>query len=206
MSNENAAAKDGLRAEHRRRRSARSTAELARAGAGLALHGRTWAEAVGGGRQTTVCAYLSVAAEPPTLPLIQALHAAGHRVLLPVCEAERELTWVDWRPGVEFERSTYAPLLEPVGTRHPTAVAAEAALLFLPATAVDRAGNRLGQGGGYYDVFQSHLAAAGRDIPRAAVVFDDELLPAGSIPAEPFDRPVPTVLTPSGVHSLSLAD
>ena len=64
-------------------------------------------------------------------------------------------------------------------------------MLFMPATAVDRDGNRIGQGGGYYDVFQSHLAAAGRDIPRAAVVFDDELLPAGSIPAEPFDRPVP---------------
>ena len=206
MSDENATAKENLRTEHRRRRSTRSAEALAAAGAGLALHGLDWADAVLGGRRETVCAYLSVGTEPPTLPLIQALHAAGHRVLLPVCEAERELSWVDWRPGVQFERSKFAPLLEPTGPRHPTTVAGQAALLFLPATAVDRDGNRLGQGGGYYDVFQCHLAAADRHIPRTAVVFDDEILPAGSIPAEPFDRPVPAVLTPSGFQRLSRQD
>jgi len=33
-------------------------------------------------------------------------------------------------------------------------------------------------------------------------VYDDDLLPSGSIPAEPFDRPVREVLTPSGLIRL----
>ncbi len=76
-------------------------------------------------------------------------------------------------------------------------------MLFIPATAVDRAGNRIGQGGGYYDKFLGHLATAGKEIPLAAVIYDDELLPAGRIPAEEFDRPVPAVLAPSGYQPLT---
>jgi 5-formyltetrahydrofolate cyclo-ligase len=92
--------------------------------------------------------------------------------------------------------------MEPAGTRHGPDVAAEAAALFIPATAVDLNGNRIGQGGGYYDKFLGHLATAGKEIPLAAVIYDDELLPAGQIPAEEFDRPVPAVLVPSGLRPL----
>lgn len=76
-------------------------------------------------------------------------------------------------------------------------------MLFIPATAVDLAGNRIGQGGGYYDKFLGHLATAGKEIPLAAVIYDEELLPAGRIPAEEFDRPVPAVLMPSGYRPLA---
>ena len=71
--------------------------------------------------------------------------------------------------------------------------------LFMPATAVDMSGNRIGQGGGYYDKFLAAAAAGGLEPPRAAVIYDAELLPAQSIPAESFDRPVDAALTPSGL-------
>ena len=83
--------------------------------------------------------------------------------------------------------------------------------IFLPATAVDFSGNRIGQGGGYYDKFLAALTAllpsrAGTSdggllppLPTAAVVFDSEVLPAGSIPAESFDRKVAAALTPGGL-------
>jgi 5-formyltetrahydrofolate cyclo-ligase len=86
--------------------------------------------------------------------------------------------------------------------------------IFLPATAVDLSGNRIGQGGGYYDKFLTALAAllpSGANtpdggllppLPTAAVVFDSEVLPAGSIPAESFDRKVAAALTPGGLHRL----
>jgi 5-formyltetrahydrofolate cyclo-ligase len=195
-------AKDGIRTEHRRRRAALTAAELEAAGAELALHGAAWAESVSDGQPATFCVYLGVGVEPPTLPLIAALHGNGHHVLLPVCEPGRELSWVFWTPDVAFERSRYAPILEPAGTRHGPEVAAEAAALFIPATAVDFDGNRVGQGGGYYDKFLGHLATAGKEIPLAAVIYDEELLPAGRIPAEEFDRPVPAVLVPSGLRLL----
>lgn len=196
------AAKDDIRAAHRRRRALLTLQERQDAGEALAKHGAAWADSVTQGKAATVCAYLGVGAEPPTLPLIAALHDAGHKVLLPVCEPGRELKWVFWAPGVDLVRSRFAPILEPVGARHEIEVAGEAAALFIPATAVDLAGSRVGQGGGYYDKFLGHLESAGKHIPLAAVIYDGELLPAGRIPVEAFDRPVPGVVLPSGFRSL----
>jgi 5-formyltetrahydrofolate cyclo-ligase len=203
MLQETDAVKDHIRAAHRRRRAALTPAQLEAAGAALAAHGKEWARTVTGDRPGIACVYLGVGHEPPTLPLINALHHSGHQVLLPVCEPGRELSWVFWTPDTGFERSKYAPILEPAGQRHGPDTAGGAAMLFIPATAVDLAGNRIGQGGGYYDKFLGHLATAGKEIPLAAVIYDDELLPAGRIPAEEFDRPVPAVLAPSGYRPLA---
>ncbi|HEY1157993.1 MAG TPA: 5-formyltetrahydrofolate cyclo-ligase [Arthrobacter sp.] len=203
MLQETNAVKDDIRASHRRRRAGLTPAQLEKAGSALAVHGEAWAATVTGGQPGIACVYLGVGQEPPTLPLINALHSSGHKVLLPVCEPGRELSWVFWTPETGFERSKYAPILEPAGPRHGPETAGEAAVLFIPATAVDRAGNRIGQGGGYYDKFLGHLATAGKEIPLAAVIYDDELLPAGRIPAEEFDRPVPAVLVPSGYQPLT---
>jgi 5-formyltetrahydrofolate cyclo-ligase len=132
-------------------------------------------------------------------------------VLLPVCEPDIELSWVYWTPRSGFVRSRYAPIQEPVGERHGTEIMRDATAIFLPATAVDFSGNRIGQGGGYYDKFLAALAAmspadAGAAdavaLPTAAVVYDTEVLPAGSIPAESFDRKVDTALTPGGIIRL----
>lgn len=202
---ETKAAKDTIRAAHRRRRASMTPQEREDAGTALARHGAAWAAAVTQGNAATVCAYLGVGAEPPTLPLIAALHEGGHRVLLPVCEPGRELKWVFWAPGIDLVRSSFAPILEPAGRRNEIEVAGEAAALFIPATAVDLAGSRVGQGGGYYDKFLGHLAFAGKHIPLAAVLYDEELLPAGMIPVEEFDRPVPGVVLPSGYRDLATA-
>lgn len=205
------ASKEDIRYSHRLRRAALSRAALESAAAGIARHGLGWADGLTGGRPGTFAAYLGMGSEPPTLPLLAALHDAGHRVLLPVCEPALELSWVHWTPESEFVRSRYAPIQEPTGERHGTAAVQHAAGIFLPATAVDLSGNRIGQGGGYYDKFLAALEA-GRTlraqphdavpVPTAAIVYDAEVLPAGSIPAESFDRKVSAALTPGGVFRL----
>ena len=197
------AVKDKIRTAHRQRRAALTPQQLEAAGAALARHGAAWAHTLTAGAPATVCVYFGVGVEPPTLPLIKALHNNGHSVLLPVCEPGRELAWVFWDPEAGFERSLFAPILEPAGERHGPDVAGTAAALFIPATAVDVTGNRIGQGGGYYDKFLGHLATAGKNIPLAAVIYDEELLPAGQIPEEEFDRPVPAILAPSGFRALA---
>jgi 5-formyltetrahydrofolate cyclo-ligase len=197
------AVKDRIRTAHRQRRAALTLQQLEEAGAALARHGTAWADTLTGGAPATLCVYFGVGVEPPTLPLISALHNNGHSVLLPVCEPGRELAWVFWDPDAGFEQSRFAPILEPRGERHGPDVAGMAAALFIPATAVDVAGNRIGQGGGYYDKFLGHLATAGKNIPLAAVIYDEELLPAGQIPEEEFDRPVAAILAPSGIRVLN---
>ena len=202
MSEGSSIAKANIRARHRARRTALDATQRDAAGAALAVHGAAWAEQLTGGTPSTFCAYLGVVPEPPTLPLISELHRRGHTVLLPVCEPGRRLSWTHWTPGIKFVRSRYAPVLEPSGPRLGLSTMASVAALFIPATAVDRDGNRIGQGGGYYDVLLGSLTGEGLEIPFVAVVFDAELLPAGSIPAEDFDRRVPAALTPSGLIRL----
>jgi 5-formyltetrahydrofolate cyclo-ligase len=84
--------------------------------------------------------------------------------------------------------------LQPTGV---TAELAEATLIVLPALAVDRAGNRLGRGAGYYDRALAEMATA----LRVAVVFDSEILPA--LPAEPHDVPVNLAVSPEQTLAFS---
>jgi 5-formyltetrahydrofolate cyclo-ligase len=194
--------KDDIRRDNRNRRLALTVQQRADAGTRIARRGLEWADAVAQGKPATFAAYVGVAAEPPTMPLLEALHAAGHRVLLPVCEPERRLSWVYWTPETAFVRSKYAPIDEPLGERFDSAVVKDATGIFLPATAVDGSGNRIGQGGGYYDRLLDKLDADGQRPPTVAVVYDHEVLAAGTIPAEPFDKPVAEALTPHRIVRL----
>ncbi|MET3809576.1 5-formyltetrahydrofolate cyclo-ligase [Arthrobacter sp. UYEF3] len=203
--------KDEIRSRHRLSRAALLPADLDAAGNALARRGLAWAAGLADAGQSTFAAYLGVGSEPPTMPLLAALHDAGHRVLLPVCEPDLALSWVYWTPASAFVRSRYAPIQEPAGERLGTSVMLGVTGIFLPATALDLSGNRIGQGGGYYDKFLAALAALRRGgaaaetapVPTAAVVFDTEVLPAGSIPAESFDRKVASALTPGGLVRLT---
>ena len=91
-----------------------------------------------------------------------------------------------WTPESGFVRSRYAPIQEPVGERHGTAVMRDAAGIFLPATAVDFSGNRIGQGGGYYDKFLAALAAMssapGRGVRRQPTLPRCRLPPSSMTP------------------------
>jgi 5-formyltetrahydrofolate cyclo-ligase len=177
-------AKAGLRAELRERRAARTDAERAAEGERLAGH-------AGALPATTVAAFVGTKTEPPTLPLLDALRAAGRRVLLPVLREDMDLEWAPY-VGRDALRPARLGLLEPTAASLGLGAVAEAELVLAPALAVDRAGRRLGQGGGSYD---RALERAGA--PVVAVVFDEEVLD-DPIPVEAHDRPVAGVLTPAG--------
>lgn len=83
---------------------------------------------------------------------------------------------------------------QPAGPVLPPQALADAAIVLVAALAVDLSGTRLGQGGGWYDRALLHLRPG---TPVVAAVFDEEVLPAESLPREPHDRPVDAVITPS---------
>ena len=70
----------------------------------------------------------------------------------------------------------------------------EADLIVVPALAASADGTRLGQGGGWYDRALTHRSS---DVPIVAVIFDDEVLESGIIPAEPHDVPIDAIVTPT---------
>jgi 5-formyltetrahydrofolate cyclo-ligase len=143
----------------------------------------------------TVCAYAASDAEPGSLAMVDALRSHGLRVLLPVVVGD-ELDWAAYDGRL---RVGAFGLREPVGPPLGAAAVRSAALVLVPALAVDHSGVRLGKGGGYYD--RALRLSTG---PKVALVRDEEFVP--SLPAEPHDVRVDAVLTPGrGVVRLPLA-
>jgi 5-formyltetrahydrofolate cyclo-ligase len=182
------ATKEELREAAIARRLARSDAEIRSAGSAIA--GRASAFAV---RARTVAGFLSMPTEPPTRRLLEVLIDAGCDVIVPVV-AGRKLDWARYTIGSEV-RTNELGAEEPVGPRLGEGALAAADLVLVPALLVDRAGNRLGRGRGYYDRTLATVAAR-----TVAVVFDDELV--DQLPVEPHDRPVGAVLRPAGLLEL----
>ncbi|MGW4974946.1 5-formyltetrahydrofolate cyclo-ligase [Streptomyces mirabilis] len=149
----------------------------------------------------TVAAYVSVGSEPGTLALLDALHARGVRVLLPVLMADNDLDWGAYAGEGSLERVRHGgrmALLEPAGERLGPEAVREADAVLLPGLAVDRRGMRLGRGGGSYDRVLARLERAGADPALVVLLYDAEVV--AHVPAEPHDRPVHAVVTPSGVR------
>ncbi|MCA1821555.1 MAG: 5-formyltetrahydrofolate cyclo-ligase [Pseudonocardia sp.] len=141
-------------------------------------------------RPATVCAYWPVGAEPGSPQLLDALVRRGCRVLLPLVTHQGPLDWADYN-GASSLRAGPLGLREPIGPPLGAAAIATAALVLVPALAVDWHGTRLGRGGGHYD---RTLRLASPGIPLVAVVRDDEVL--ASVPVQPHDVPVTAALTP----------
>ncbi|MEV0679881.1 5-formyltetrahydrofolate cyclo-ligase [Actinosynnema sp. NPDC050436] len=143
----------------------------------------------------TVCAYLAIGGEPGSLALLDALRSGGYRVLLPIVVGDAALDWALYDGAL---RAGPFGLREPAGEPLGASAIGSAALVLVPALAVDHRGVRLGQGGGHYD--RSLPMATG---PLVGLVRDEEFVP--SLPAEPHDVRLNAVLTPgSGVIHLPL--
>ncbi|MEU6993188.1 5-formyltetrahydrofolate cyclo-ligase [Streptomyces sp. NPDC046465] len=149
----------------------------------------------------TVAAYVSVGSEPGTRALLDALHARGTRVLLPVLLADNDLDWAVYDGAgslVRVQHQGKITLLEPSGARvGPEAVLTADAVL-LPGLAVDARGMRLGRGGGSYDRVLARLERADAHPALVVLLYDSEVVPY--LPEEAHDRPVHAVVTPSGVR------
>lgn len=145
-------------------------------------------------RAATVAAYVSMNGEPGTAPLLDALRAAGKRVILPILLPDGDL---DWAPYDGHLVPARLGLLEPAGEPLGTDAIAAADVVLVPGLAVAADGMRLGRGGGSYD------RALGR-VPVGTVtcvlLYDEEL--GLEVPVEPHDRPVTHAATPSGVVAL----
>lgn len=142
-------------------------------------------------RARRVALYRSMAAEPGTGPLLEALTQRGAEVWLPVVASGHGLEWVRHDPSSPLVRSGLG-IEEPQGERHGPLADLDVDVVLAPALAVDHAGHRLGRGAGYYD-----RALVGVTATLIAIVHADELLP--ELPAESHDVSVSAALTEQGV-------
>ncbi|MFB9250518.1 5-formyltetrahydrofolate cyclo-ligase [Sphaerisporangium melleum] len=150
---------------------------------------RPWVQMAG-----LVACYWSMGTEPATQGLIFALWKHGATVMLPVLRPDNDLDWAVY-DGPDSVAPGPRGLMEPVDVRRGVDAIRTAALVIVPALAVDRStGVRLGRGGGSYD---RALARVGPNVPTVALLHEGELI--DGVPAEPHDVPVSMAALPSGI-------
>ncbi len=135
-----------------------------------------------------VAGYAPIGTEIDPRPLLAALERRGHRLVLPVTPPRGQpLRFRHWRFG--------APLATGVmGTRHPAdGEWLDPDWLLVPMLAFDRAGRRLGYGGGYYDRALAGLPAA----IAVGAAFAVQEVP--QVPAGPNDRRLGLIATETGL-------
>lgn len=141
-------------------------------------------------RANTIFCYVSTPEEPGTQSLMAFALADGKQLCVPRCREGGQMdlclisSLADLRPGA------YG-LLEP-GPHAIKLTPDEVDLAIIPCIACTRDGQRLGQGGGYYDRFLPQFSGDAVLLCREALVLD-------TLPAEPHDCIVPTLVTEAGV-------
>lgn len=135
-----------------------------------------------------VAAYVPVGSEPGSVELVDALRTDERIVLLPVVRSDGELDWAAYDGSL---RAGPLGLREPAGELLGPDALSRAQVVLAPALAVDRRGNRLGRGAGYFD---RALARVRPTAPVAALLHDGELVDV--VPVEDHDRPVTVAVTP----------
>jgi 5-formyltetrahydrofolate cyclo-ligase len=181
-----------LRRELLERRRLLSQEDAAGASAVLARRALELPELAGA---PTVAAYVSVGREPGTRALLDALHARGVRVLLPVLLEDNDLDWAAYG-GAEGLVRAGRGLLEPTGPRLGPDAVREAGAVLLPGLAVDARGMRMGRGGGSYDRVLARLEGSAAHL--VVLLYANEVV--AEVPVEPHDHPVHAVVTPEGVR------
>lgn len=138
----------------------------------------------------TVMAYVAVRGEIGLAPVMEDVLSSGRVLVLPRCEEPGVMTarivqgMDDLVPGAYGvpEPGEHCEIADPKAID----------LILAPGVAFDRAGHRLGQGGGYYDRFFSRSTAH-----RAGVCHDFALLDC--VPCEAHDEKMDTVIMPGGI-------
>ncbi|MBV9251492.1 MAG: 5-formyltetrahydrofolate cyclo-ligase [Acetobacteraceae bacterium] len=173
------------------KRAARQRAMLARAGcdpqsAGVALAERVLLECPPPAG-AVVSGFWPMGDEIDIRPLLLALHARGHPIVLPVTPNRgNPLSFRLWRPGD-------ALIPEKFGTMRPTGEERQPGFLLVPLLAFDRRGYRLGYGAGFYD---RTLAALSDRFALGCAFAAQEV---DTVPTGPRDQRLDAVATEHGV-------
>jgi 5-formyltetrahydrofolate cyclo-ligase len=138
-----------------------------------------------------------MAGEPGGTHLLSELSAVAADLLLPVLQPDLDLDWARHEPDDPLYAGRPGGTLgEPVGQRLGPDAIRLATIILVPALGVDRAGFRLGRGGGSYD---RALARVPAETPVIALLYADERYDA--LPTDSHDRRVTAVVTPAGLQS-----
>lgn len=135
-----------------------------------------------------VSGFWPIGAEIDVRPLLLSLSSSGHAAALPVVMGRGQpLVFRAWKDGDAMG-------VGPFGIREPLDSAAEIVpqVLLVPLLAFDRAGYRLGYGGGFYDRTLADLRSRG-DVVAIGVAWAGQEVP--HVPHDNYDQRLDWILT-----------
>ena len=148
--------------------------------------------ALGVRRPGVLAIYKALGAELDPRPLGDTLVKQGWSLALPAVEVEDgPLVFRGWKPGERLAHDLS-------GLPAPLASATELTpdLILVPLLAFDRAGGRLGQGGGHYDRTLAALREGPSPPPAVGFAYSGQEAPG--LPREPHDQALDGILTEAG--------
>lgn len=152
----------------------------------------------------TVCAYTPRSEEPGNFEWLNILSKNCERLFLPLSKPDGHLAWGEYQG-----RSTMVPgpynIPEPATvTPHIFSTPPGVDVIFMPATAVDKNGGRVGHGAGFYDRTLAHIKniEKNQQLPTfpllVGVVYDHEVV--DNIPLEEHDERINMIVTPTQMY------
>lgn len=138
----------------------------------------------------TVFCFVGTAREIDTRPFLEAVLAARKTLCIPLCVGRGSMVLKKITALEQLVPGTYG-ILEPSGNA-PTVPPDDVDFSVIPCVSCDRAGHRLGQGGGFYDRFFTVYRGP-------TVLICRERLMREEIPVEPHDAIIHWVLTERGL-------
>jgi len=167
----------------------RAAAHRADGGAGASLLSGVLA----GYRGVPLAGYMPIRSEIDPLPAMAEAAAHGPVAVPVIAGAGLPLDFSLWEPGCALREGPFGAMVPEVDRF------IEPEILIVPLVAFDRAGGRLGYGGGFYDRTLERLRSRR---PTLAIGFAYSAQEAEGLPLEPTDQPLDMVVTEAEVISL----
>lgn len=143
-----------------------------------------------------VAAYSPLPNEPGSNLLLDALNSQAAEIYLPITRKDGSLRWAKYRGLTDLATGSLG-IWQPTGPQYTSNLLKSCDVIFVPATSIDRNGNRLGKGAGYYD---RALATVRGTVPLIGLVYHNEL--TDEVPSGEHDVPVDAVITNRGLFDL----
>jgi 5-formyltetrahydrofolate cyclo-ligase len=137
-----------------------------------------------------ISAFWPILSEIDVKILLEALHARGQKLCLPVV-SKPAMIFRTWKPGDALVKSRF-------GVHEPVADAEQVSprAMLVPLAAFDRQGGRIGYGKGHFD---TAIAALEAKHPVLTVGVAFSVQEVASVPMEPHDRRIDIIVTETAI-------
>jgi 5-formyltetrahydrofolate cyclo-ligase len=138
----------------------------------------------------TIFIYFSFRSEVDTFFIIEKALNKGKRVILPKVEKKKRKLYLYEINSIKDLSSGYMGIYEPIPDISREVGINEVDLIIVPGVCFDIYGNRIGYGGGYYDIILSEKKT---NSPVIALSYEEQIVQ--KIPSEPHDIKVDIIIT-----------